>query len=496
MTSSTIIVGLCGAAHPGLDALIEDGSMPFLRAWTTSGARAKLQFSTPLSSAAAWTTLITGRSPAQHGIFNLFRKQSPQGHQLRALSSRDIACDALWTRLDREGRRTTVLEYPLTFPPPRIDGHVLPGSWTTPRQLKLGSHPSDLFRRLSELGVVSAESFAIDWSQEKDAAWIKAQIERETQVFNTLRFLMEHEPSDLTVILVRAFGAVQSCYERDPQTRAACVDYFRALDNHLAGLTQPGANVLFVSEPHGGTATRTFFVNAWLAARGYVSWAGGEAPRAPESNVLDTDQLNRQSKHFDWAQTRAYTPLAGGGEIYLLRQDSQHPGGVPDAEYERLRNQLIEELTREDDVTRVWKREELYSGPHVELAPDLVIEAVHGVALSPFADSSEPVSNSGGEGGETGGVFIAGGPVFRHGAVLSPISLLDIAPLLLYSLDLSVPGDLEGRVPTEALDPAWLESRPVHLGPKAAERAPEARVLDPQAEDIILRRLQELGYLE
>jgi predicted AlkP superfamily phosphohydrolase/phosphomutase len=211
---------------------------------------------------------------------------------------------------------------------------------------------------------------------------------------------------------------------------------------------------------------------------------------------LDTDQLNRQSKHFDWAQTRAYTPLAGGGEIYLLRQDSQHPGGVPDAEYERLRNQLIEELTREDDVTRVWKREELYSGPHVELAPDLVIEAVHGVALSPFADSSEPVSNSGGEGGETGGVFIAGGPVFRHGAVLSPISLLDIAPLLLYSLDLSVPGDLEGRVPTEALDPAWLESRPVHLGPKAAERAPEARVLDPQAEDIILRRLQELGYLE
>jgi hypothetical protein len=137
--------------------------------------------------------------------------------------------------------------------------------------------PSDLFRRLSELGVVSAELFAIDWSQEKDAAWIEAQSERETQVFKTLRFLMEHEPSDLTVILVRAFGAVQSCYERDPQTRAACVDSFRALDSHLAGLAQPGANVLFVSEPHGGTATRTFFVNAWLAAAYALN---GESERA------------------------------------------------------------------------------------------------------------------------------------------------------------------------------------------------------------------------
>jgi predicted AlkP superfamily phosphohydrolase/phosphomutase len=54
--------------------------MPFLREWTTAGTRAKLQFSTPLSSVAAWMTLITGRSPAQHGIFNLFRKQSPQAH--------------------------------------------------------------------------------------------------------------------------------------------------------------------------------------------------------------------------------------------------------------------------------------------------------------------------------------------------------------------------------------------------------------------------------
>jgi len=469
--------------------------MPFLSEWRTSGVWARLRYSTPISSVAAWTTLITGRNPAQHGIFNIFRKQSAQGHQLRALTSRDIACDALWTRLDREGRRTTLIEYPLTFPPPRIDGHVLPGSWTTPRQLKLGCHPSDLFRRLSALGVASAESFAIDWSQERDAAWVKGQIEREAQVFKALQFLMEHEPSDLTVVLVRAFGAVQSCYEQDPQTRGACVDYFRALDKHLAGLAYSGANVLFVSEPHGRTATRAFFVNDWLAARGYLSW-DGEPPRAPESNVVDTDQLNRQSKRLDWAKTRAYAPLAGGGEIYLVRQDSQHPGGVPEAEYDGLRNQLIEELTRESSINRVWKREELYNGPQQELAPDLVIEAAEGVALSPFAESAKPVLASGGEGGESEGVFIAGGPAFRRGAALSHISLLDIAPLLLYSLGLSIPGDMEGRVPAETVDPAWLDSRPVQLGPKATERAPEARVLDPQAEDIILKRLQELGYLE
>ncbi len=466
--------------------------MPFLRDWAASGVRAETQFFAPLPSAAAWITLITGRIPAQHGIFNLFRKQAPQGHQLRALTSRDIACDALWTRLDREGRRTTVIEYPLTFPPPRIDGHVLPGSWTTPRQLKLGCHPSDLFRRLSELGIASAESFAIDWSRESDTAWIRAQIERETQVFKTLRSLMDTEPSDLTVVLARAFGAVLSRYERDEQIRAGCVEYFRALDKHLAELAQLGTNVLFVSEPHQETVTRTFFANAWLAARGYLSW-DGEPPRALESSVLDTDQLNRQSKRFDWTKTSAYAPLAGGGEIYLLPKDAQHPGGVPDGEYEGFRNQLIEELAREGGIKRVWKREELYSGPCMELAPDLVIEPGDGVAMSPFAESPEPVSSSSGNRGGTGGVFIGGGPIFRSGVRLPAVSLLDIAPLILYSLGLSIPGDLEGCVPTEALDPAWRESRPVQLGPKATERAPEVRVLDPQAEDIILKRLQELG---
>ncbi len=469
--------------------------MPFLKDLAASGVRAGMQSSTPLSSAAVWTTLITGRSPAEHGIFNLFRKQSPQGHQLRALTSRDIACDALWTRFDREGRRTTVIECPLTFPPPRIDGHVLPGSWITPRQLKLGCHPSDMFRRLSESGVASAESFAIDWLRERNAAWINAQVTREEHLFNTLRFLMEHEPSDLTLVLVRTFGAVLARYELDPSAQDACVAYFRALDKHLAGLAPPGATLILVSEPRAGTPARSFFVNAWLATRGYLSW-DGDPPRAPEFDVLDTDQLNRQSKRFDWAKTRAYSPLAGGGEIYLLREDSQHPSGVPDDEYEGLRTRLVEELTREHGIKRAWKREELYGGPHVELAPDLVVEPAEGFAISPFAEGSEPISGAADCQGSHEGVFIAGGPAFRRGAAMPAISLLDIAPLLLYSLGLPVPGDLEGRVPTEALDPAWLEGRPVQVGPKAAERVPEARVLDPQAEDIILKRLQELGYLE
>ena len=411
---------------------------------------------------------------------------------MRALTSRDLGDQALWTRLDRGGKRTTVIEYPLTFPPPRIDGHVLPGSWITPRQLKLGCHPSDLSRRLSELGIVQMESLAMDLPQEKDATWIRTQMERESKVFQTLRYLMDEEPSDLTVILLRAFGAVQSCFESSPQFRGVCAEYFLALDKHFEALARTGTNVIFVSEPNGGTTTQTFFVNAWLAKRGFLSWADGEPPRVPESIVLDTDQLNRQSKRFDWTQTKAYTPLAGTGEIYVLRRDDQHSGGVAEEGYEPLRSQLIEELSREPDIKRVWKREELYPGPHQELAPDLLLEPREGVAISPFAEGSQSTDGGGG----TAGIFLGGGPIFQHGGVLSSISLLDIAPLLLYSLGLPVPADMEGRVPVEALDTAWLATTPVQHGPKAAERTPEPRVLDPQAEDIILKRLQELGYLE
>jgi hypothetical protein len=336
----------------------------------------------------------------------------------------------------------------------------------------MSCHPSDLSRRLSDLGVVQVESLALDWPAGQNAEWVAAQIERESQIFKTAKFLRETEPSDLTVLLMRAAGTVVAWHSAstDPGIRQACLKYFQSLDAQLAELAGTGANLILVSEPG---PTEAFPVNQWLAGRGYLYWTEEHETTILERKALDTDQLNRQAKLIDWTKTRAYSPLAGSNEIHIVRRDAGHPAGVPDEEYESMRDELIARLLEEHPLSRAWKREELYAGPHFDLAPDLML-------------AEEPEA----------GIFLAGGPLFETNRTIDPLSTLGIVPLILYGLGMEIPADLDGRLPLKAIQASWLENNPVRLGLTGSARPAAERVLDPQAEEIVLKRLQELGYLE
>jgi hypothetical protein len=63
------------------------------------------------------------------------------------------------------------------------------------------------------------------------------------------------------------------------------------------------------------------------------------------------------------------------------------------------------------------------------------------------------------------GVLIMVGKPFRKGAAIKGASILDIAPTVLYLLGLPVPRDMEGRVLSEGLDPAWLAANPARSIP-------------------------------
>jgi len=506
MNPSTVVVGFSGAAFPALHAILEDGAMPFLISWRAAAVQTSLQFPSPLSSVAAWTSLTTGRSPAHHGIFDRFRKQSSQGHQLRALTSRDIGCETLWTAVDRQGLRATVLNYPLTFPPPKTEGYVMPGSWISAKQLRLGCHPIDLHRELSAQGI-SMDGFAAGAPPEDEtadatqrAAWIHSQIRQEGQLFEIFHFLRAKAPSAVTLLLVREFGRVQSWYFRDAARRDLYFEYFHALDRRLAEVVEaigPDATMILMSEPGSGPHTQTLFINAWLARWGHLSWAAKPEPGLWDSTALDTAHLGRQAKLIDWTVTRAWAPLAGGPGIYILRADHEHPGGVPDGRYAAFRTQLIQEVGALPGVTRVWKREELYAGAFQELAPDLVLETSPGVAISPAPVEEPAISAAQAAGSPTPlGIFIGGGPLFQRGLALPAIPLLAVTPLLYYCLGLPVPPDLEGPLPVAALEPAWLQKQPVRFSAAAAEAGTGEPVLDAQAEEEILRRLRSLGYLE
>jgi predicted AlkP superfamily phosphohydrolase/phosphomutase len=235
----------------------------------------------------------------------------------------------------------------------------------------------------------------------------------------------------------------------------------------------------------------------------------GKAPKASSTEVLGVRQLARHVYLLDWSRTKAYVPTPSGNGIHIVRRDADHPGGVPDDEYESFRDGLIEGLLRVRDpetgqqvITRVLKREDVFSGPAMDLAPDLTLELEDGGSVSILA-AEQPVSPRPEYSGthRREGVFIARGPEIKQGASLSALSILDVAPLILYSLGLAIPEEMEGRVPEQALVDAAQARRTGRSTARAstAERAPLAGttpMMDPEAEAEIMKRLRALGYVE
>jgi hypothetical protein len=150
----------------------------------------------------------------------------------------------------------------------------------------------------------------------------------------------------------------------------------------------------------------------------------------------------------------------------------------------------------------VTTREDVFAGPYQDLGPDSALRAEDGAVVSILpsdclvARRPEPVGTHRPE-----GVFLARGPGIQQGAALPELSIVDVAPLLLHSLDVPIPDDVVGRLPADAFESGVLERRP----PRSAVgrghgREPELAATgvdyDAESEAIIMNRLRALGYVE
>ena len=95
---------------------------------------------------------------------------------------------------------------------------------------------------------------------------------------------------------------------------------------------------------------------------------------------------------------------------------------------------------------------------------------------------------------------MARGPGLKHGLRLGGLSILDVAPLLLHSLGLEIPADMEGTLPSAAFEAGWLGRRAGRgAGPRRVEvpEPPAAEASFTKEDELKLaQRLRDLGYIE
>ncbi len=538
-----VLIGLDGATFSILDSLTEDGVMPFLRGLVARGVRGVLLSTPHPLTPPAWTSLMTGRSPGHHGVFDFVRVERGPGHPRYVLgTSADVRCETIWSMASRQGCRVTALNFPSMFPPPPINGFVVPGfvPW---QYLPRAVQPRDLYARLKARREFNAREVAMDWDVERKALqglpadqfepWIRFHITRERQWFEITRFLMQEEPCDLTAILFDGVDKLQHlCFHLlDPRSaeqetspwatriRVLCFEYFRQLDGFLeriVAMAGPEARV-FLASDHGFTAAgnRIFYANVWLQQHGYLQWADGVA--LDEGGRLTLEGHAGADTLFDWGwdatsttpRTTAFALTASSNGIFIRTAERPGDAGVPAAEYRAFRRRLIEALlafvdpaTGERVVEQVVTREEAFPGPEMPHAPDLTLVLRDRSFLSvlradvPLKERRSPYGTH-----HPHGMFVASGPGIRSGVEIAPCRIVDIAPTVLYSLGLPLASDLEGRPALEAFEPSYVVRHPVCLGTPtlslgSVHGTSEAPSLGAAEEAQVLDRLKALGYLE
>jgi predicted AlkP superfamily phosphohydrolase/phosphomutase len=530
MTVRTLFIGLDGATFTILDDLTRGESpvMPFLGQLLARGTRAKLRSTPNPLTPPAWVSLMTGRSPGQHGVFDFIRAEERGDDVFFTLyDSRDCRVETIWSIASRSGKRVAALIFPFTAPPPaNLDGFMVPGfvPW---RHLRRNTAPQDLYDRLKTIPDFNPRELAWDFEQEKQAVadlsdadrenWVRYHLPRERQWFRIAEHILREEAPDLMAVMFdgvdklqhQAWLFIDPAQQHEDVTdyhrrmRALCLSYFRQLDGFIQSLVDaagPQAQV-FLASDHGFTATHEIVrINAFLHEKGYLAWkpipATAEGKRREDSMFA----------YLDWARTTAYcrTPSSNGIHIRVARAAGET--GVAPAEYEALRRRLVRDLenwkdpaTGERIVAEIHRREDVFPGPAMGDAPDLllVLRDFGFVSIKNKLPVVEPRPEIAGT-HHPDGIFIAHGPGIAQGQSIARRRIMDVAATLLYSIGLPVPSDFEGKVPAAMFSAEHLADRPVVEGAptRGAGAEDAAAAMADDEKQKIMAQLQMLGYME
>lgn len=220
-------------------------------------------------------------------------------------------------------------------------------------------------------------------------------------------------------------------------------------------------NTLFiVLSDHGfNSFRRAFDTNTWLWQNGLLSLKDGKRP---------SENLGEGAAAIEWSRTYAYAVSLGG--IYLNFKGRERDGILEEGtEAERVRNAIVlglsgysDAATQREAIRSVSRRQEIYSGPYANDAPDLLVNFRPGFrvswqsAVGNFANSLIEDNHRKWSGDHIidpdaapGILFVNRQPVApsssrseRQG-VISP-SIIDLAPTILNHLDVPVPEIMEG----------------------------------------------------
>jgi predicted AlkP superfamily phosphohydrolase/phosphomutase len=549
-----IIVGLDGATFDLIRPWAAEGQLPTFNHLLTFGAHGTLLSTMQPASPPAWASFRTGTNPGKHGVFDFSRLDV--GRKFMPVTSHSVDGVPFWALAGEAGKQVCIVNVPFTYPPSEVNGVMISGfpcpdttdlsfppELMADLQARFGEYRVDLRSHIEGAPILSHDFFINDVHQ---------VVETRGQITS---HLLRQAAWDCFTVVFTAPDRVQNVYWQysdpaDPRPTAedrqrwghVILEVYKRLDEMLGQILDQmdGRTFLIVMSDHGfGAMYKEVNLNRWLVEQGFLvpatSLLSGQAltrgfrnvlrallPRALRSKVRSRAPVralfsSRVGFAIDWSRTVAYS-VGKFGNIFLNVR-GREPDGIiePGVPYEEVRAEIIHRLnawmnpeTGKRFVQKAYRREELYSGPHVGKAPDIVIKwedyRYHSFVPAHYRKPLlfDPLPGRYKNLGWTGnhrpeGILLMKGPGIQAGTRIEGARMIDVAPTILYTLGLKAEfmdgepllqafsPDFRADHKTETVTTSDLQTRDIgDLAPPYSEEELEE----------IESQLRSLGYME
>lgn len=548
------VIGIDSASFNVIRPMIEAGELPNIAGLIKGGCSGDLESTFPPVTPPAWVSFMTGVNPGKHGVFDFYA--SPCfGYERPILNAEYVKARTLWSLLSEMGKKVGVINVPITYPPEKVNGFIIPGIQYGIGVDKTFTYPQELLGKLTKLfgeykvaygnlsGVYSHE---LDYYAEQ---WSEIHELRERVIL----LLMDEYPWDFFMSVFYSIDAIQHrfwkffdknhpLYDNALGEKYGDVipDFYKKIDVSIGKILKKlddSTTVIVVSDHGAGSEEKAFFLNKWLQDEGFLQLKRGIKPllrfklphivykvarrlgcRGVEwtipmslynilKDLIDPREGLRLSHYVDWGKSKAYAANHTEQGLYINLK-GREPGGVvePGVEYEKLRDDIIEKLYDVKDpetglnlFDKIFKKEEIYSGEYVGHAPDIFFLMDKGVCLAQkgiYHKKLFGVDERSSGTHQVNGIFIVKGCGVKQDIVLEGCRIIDVAPTVLYLMGLAVPDHMDGKVLVQTLADGFVDGNPVKYY-KVAEKGDNGDdgVYSEEESEMIKDSLRDLGYI-
>ena len=363
------VVGLDGVPCTLLQDMMERGVMPNTKKILEGGVLRDMTVSLPEISSVSWSTFMTGKNSGEHGIFG-FTDLKEGTYDMTFPQFKDVKTETIWDVLGEHDMRSIVINQPSTYPAREMPGVLISGFVAI--ELAKALYPRKYLASLARARyAVDIEAAECKDNPERLFRDLKSTLDARRAIMDEL---WEKEEWNLMEVIVtgtdRLYHFAWDAYEdpNDPR-HEGFLNYHKQVDDFVGYVYDKFAGVseepnFFMLSDHGFCGTKhEVYINTVLEKHGYLELNGdGEGIAA----------IGENSRAFALDPAR----------IYIHRKGKYPRGSVDEGDVAAIKKELTEifesvegdrDGANEKFVRRVFDGADVYSGPHADKGPDLLL---------------------------------------------------------------------------------------------------------------------------